>query len=247
MDKSKRLLLYGLYVTLCLTAETFILWLFPYTGFAGMFCWPMTIVFALGLGFFIFKATKRQLKIWQLSILFLSVFTIQIFLQLLTTPQDSGGSTLYQIGDAFKAYLNYNRLNYSDFPNLTEGQRVTYIYKFKEKLPDKFITLQIDSTGQNYESLNPRTYVFEYRIGTIKYDSTQLSLIESDTSTIIIEYLPNSDTLIHTTISNIFNSRLMGWSDNGYNFLKKIDDFKTTTGIEELHYSILQRTRKPNR
>lgn len=39
----------------------------------------------------------------------------------------------------------------------------------------------------------------------------------------------------------------MGWSDNGYNFFKKIDDFKTTTGIEELYYGILQRTRKPNR
>jgi hypothetical protein len=247
MNKTKRLLLYGLYVILCVTAEIFILWLFPHTGLAGMICWPLTMIFAFGLGFIIFKAAKRQLKIWQLSTLFLSVFTIQIFLQLLTTPQDSSERTFYQIGDAFKAYINYNRLNYSDFPNLTKGQRVTYIYKFKEKLPDKFITLQIDSTGQNYESLNPRTYVFEYRKGKIQYDSTQLRLIESDTSTILIEYLPNSDTLIHKTIRNIFNPQLMGWSDNGYNFFKKVDNFKTTTGIEELHYSILQRTKKPNR
>lgn len=194
MNKTKRLLLYGLYVILCLTAETFILWLFPYTGLAGMICWPLTLIFAFGLGLIIYKATIRQRKTWQLSILFLSVFTIQIFLQLLTTPQDGNVSTFYQIGDAFKAYINYNRLNYGDFPNLTEGQRVTYIYKFKDELPDKFISLQIDSTGQNYESINPRTYVFEYRKGKIQYDSTKLKLIESDTSTIIIEYFTNSDT-----------------------------------------------------
>lgn len=247
MEKSKRLLLYGLYVILCLTAETFILWLFPFTGLGGLICWPLTIIFAFGLGFIIFKIAKRQQKIWQLSTLFLTVFTVQILLQLWTTPQDFGGSTFYKIGDTFKAYKNYNRINYSDFTNLTIGERVAYIYKFNEELPDKFISLQIDSTGQNYESINPRTYAFEYRKGKIQYNSTQLKLINRDTSTTIIEYLPNSDTIIHKTVRDIFNPQLMGWSDNGYNFLKKEDDFEISTGIEKLLYGILERTRKPNR
>jgi hypothetical protein len=247
MDKSKRLILFGLYVILCLTAETFILWLFPYTGLGGLICWPLTIVFALGLGFIIFKATKRQLKIWLLSTLFLTVFTVQIFLQLWTTPQDFGGTTFYKIRDTFKANKNYGRISYSDFANITSGERVAYIYKFKEELPDKFISLQIDSTGKNYESQNPRTYLFEYRKGKIQYDSTQLKLTNSDTSTTIIEYLSNSDTIIHKTVRDIFNPQLTGWSDNGYNFFRKEDNFEITSGIEKLHYSILQRTRKPNR
>jgi hypothetical protein len=247
MDKSKRLLLFGLYVVLCLTVETFILWLFPYTGLGGLICWPLTMIFALGLGFIIFKATKRQLKIWQVSTLFLTVFTVQVFLQLWTTPQDFGGTTFYKIRDTLKAYKNYDRLNYSNFANLTTGERVAYIYKFKEELPDKFISLQIDRTGKNYESLNLRTYLFEYRKGEIQYDSTQLKLINNDTSTTIIEYLSNSDTIIHKTVRDIFNPQLTGWSDNGYNFFRKEDDFEITTGIEKLHYSILQLIRKPNR
>lgn len=247
MDKSKRLLLFGLYVILCLIAESFILWLFPYTGLGGLICWPLTIIFAFGLGFIIFKLAKRQQKIWQLSTLFLTVFTVQILLQLWTTPQDFGGSTFYKIGDTFKAYKNYNRINYSDFTNLTTGERVSYIYKFKEELPDKFIALQIDSTGQNYESLKPRTYLFEFKKGKIQYDSRQLKLIYNDTSTTIIEYLSNSDTIIHKTVRDIFSPQLMGWSENGYNFFRKEDDFEMTTGIEKLLYGILEKTRKPNR
>ena len=221
MDKSKRLLLFGLYVVLCLTVETFILWLFPYTGLGGLICWPLTMIFALGLGFIIFKATKGDLNIWKLSTLFLTLFTVQVFLQLWSTPQDFGGTTFHKIRDTFKAYKNYDRLNYSDFANLSTGQRVAYIYKFKEELPEKLISLKIDSTGDDYESVNPRTYVFEYRKGKIQYDSKQLKLINSDTSTTIMEYLSNSDTVIHETVRNIFNPQLTGWSENGYNFFRR--------------------------
>lgn len=245
MDKPKRLLLYGLYVILCLAAETFILWLFPYTGLGGLICWPLTMILAAGLGFIIFKTTEKQLKTWQLWTLFLTTFTVQISLQLWTTPQDFGGTPFSKIGDTFKAYKNYNRINYSDYADLTAGERVAYIYKFKEELPDKFISLQIDRTGQNHESSNPRTYVFEYRKGNIQYDPAQLKLINGDTPTTIIAYLPNSDTVIYKTAGDIFSPQLMGWSDNGYHFFKKEDDFEITTGIEALHYSILQL--KPNR
>ena len=66
-----------------------------------------------------------------------------ILLQLWTTPQDFGGTTFYKIGDAFRAYKNYNKINYSNFPNLTTGERVAYIYKFKDRLPNSFVSLQI--------------------------------------------------------------------------------------------------------
>lgn len=247
MDKEKRILLYGLYFILCLTAEALILWLFPYTGLGGLICWPLTIIFALGLGFIIFNVTKRQLKIWQLSTLFLSIFTIQILLQLWTTPQDFGGTTFYKIGDAFRAYKNYNKINYSDFPNLTTGERVTYIYKFKEKLPNSFVSLQIDSTGQDYESVNQRTYVIEDRNGKRQYDTTKLNLIESDTATIIIEYFSNSDTLVHKMNRNFLNIKAGGWGDKRINLNVNEDNFEIETGIEKLLYGILERTRMPNR
>lgn len=247
MDKPKRLLLYGLYVILCLTAETFILWLFPYTGLGGLICWPLTIILAFGLGFIIFKATKRHLKIWQLSTIFLSVFTIQVVLQLWTTPQDFGGSTFFKIGDAYSAYKNYNTLNYSDFQNLTTGERVAYIYKFKDQLPNSIVSLHIDSTGQDYESINERTYVIENRDGKRQFDTTKINIIESDTATLIIEYFRGSETLVHKMNRNFLNIKAGGWGDKGVNLFVKEDNFEIETGIEKLLYGILERTRKPNR
>src|SRR5690606_12299749 len=205
------------------------------------------IILAIGLGFIIFKATKRHLKIWQLSTIFLPVFSIQILLQLWTTPQEFGGTTFYKIGDASRAYKNYNRINYSDFPNLTTGERVAYIYKFKDKLPNSFVSLQIDSTGQNYESVNERTYIIENRNGKKQYDITKLNLIESDTATIIIEYFRNSDTLIHKMNRNFLNIKAGGWGDKGINLNVNEDNFELKTGIEKLLYGLLERTRKPNR
>lgn len=238
MDKPKRLVLYVLYVILCLTAESFILWLFPFTGLGGLICWPLTMLFALGLGFFIFKITEKQLNFRQYSTLFISVLTIQMLLQLWTTPQDFGGTTFYKIADAFGAYVKYNKINYNDFPNLSAGQRVAYIHKFKDKLPNSFVLLQIDSTGQNYESVNQRTYVIENRVGKRYYDTTKLHLIESDTATIIIEYFRFSDTLVHKMNRNFLNIQAGGWGDEGLNLNVKEDNFELETGIEKLLYEI---------
>ena len=73
-----------------------------------------------------------------------------------------------------------------------------------------------------------------------------MKLINSDTSTTIIEYLSNSDTIIHKTVRDIFSPQLIGWSENGYNFFREEDDFEMTTGIEKLLYGILEQTRKPS-
>lgn len=247
MDKSKRLLLYVLYVIFCLTAETFILWLFPFTGLAGLICWPLTIIVALGLGFIIYRITERHLKNWEVSTLLISVFTLQLLFQIWTTPQDFGGSTFYKIGDALRAYKNYNKINYTDFPDLTTGEKVAYIYKFKSQLPDSFVLLQIDKPEQNYENNNIRTYLIENRNGKKQYDTTKLNLIESDTATIIVEFLRDTDTLVHKMNREFLNVESGGWGDNETNLFVIKEDFVLKTGIEKLLYRTLILTRKPNR
>jgi hypothetical protein len=247
MDKPKRLIIYGLYFMLCLTAEVFILWLFPYTGLGGLICWPLTIIFSLGLGYIIYRIAKRQFKFWQFSILFFCIFVFQVTLQLWTTPQDFGGDTFSKISDTYKAYLNYYNIEYADFPNQTTAERVVFIYKFKNELPNSFVTLQIDSTGQDYKSINSRVYIIENRNGIRYYDTTKLKLIETDTATVIIEYYKNNDTLIHKMNRNFLNIKAGGWGDKKLNLNVNEDDFKIETGIEKLLYSILGQTKKPNR
>ncbi len=247
MDKSKRLIIYGFYIFLCLTVEAFILWLFPYTGLGGLICWPLTIMFSLGLGYVTYRIANSQLRMWQFSFLFLCIFTFQVILQLWTTPQDFGGTTFSKIRNTSKAYINYNKIKFTDFSNLTNAERVAFIYKFKEKLPDSFVMLQIDSTGQDYKSINPRIYIIENKNGIRYYDTTKLTLFESDTATIIVEYLKNYDTVIHRVDKNFLNIKAGGSSDKGLNLNVNEDDFRIDTGIEILMYGILEITKKPNR
>ena len=246
MDQTKRIIIYVLYFILCMAMEAYILWLFPYTGLGGLFCWPLAILFSIVLGYIIYRLANRHLKMWQFSFLFFCVFIFQISLQLCTTPQDFGGTTFSKIEDTYKAYIKYDKIKFTDFPNLTTAERVAFIYKFKEKLPNTFVTLQIDSTGQDYESINSRTYVIENRNRIRYYDSTKLKLIENDTATVIIEYSQNNDTVIHKVNRNFLNIKAGGWGDKGLNLNVNVDDFKIETGIEKLLYGIFKRT-KPNR
>jgi hypothetical protein len=163
------------------------------------------------------------------------------------TPQDGGGNTFSKIGDTFKAYKNYNKIKFTDFPNLTTAGRITYIFKFKYDLPNSFVMLQIDSTKQDNESSCSRVYRIENRDGVRLYDTTKLKLIESDTATVIIEYSLNNDTIVHKMTTNFLNMKAGGWGENGLNLYVNEDDFKIETGIEKLLYGILELTKKPNR
>ena len=64
----------------------------------------------------------------------------------MTTPQDFGGTTLYKIRDTFKAYVKYDRINYSDFANLTTGERVAFTNLKKNYLTN---LLPFKSTAQD--------------------------------------------------------------------------------------------------
>ena len=248
MDKPKRLMIYVLYVILGLTIETFILWLFPYTGLGGLICWPLTIIFSLTLGYIIYRvARRRQITNWRVSVLFFFVLILQVLLQLWTTPQEFGGNTFSKIKGTFQAYRKYNNLKFTDFPNLTKAERVAYIYKFKKELPNTFVMLEIDSTRQNYKSINPRIYKIENKSGIRYYDTTKLKLIENDTATVIIEYLKNNDTLLHKLNTNFLNIKAGGWGDKGINIYVNEDNFNMDTGIEKLFYEILNLTKRPNR
>src|SRR5690554_4940438 len=145
MDNSKRKLLFGFYALLGLIIEGLILWLFPFTGLGGLICWPTAIILSFGFGFLLFKLTKRQLNSWQILIVFSILIIFQSYVQLSTIPQDFGGSAFSKITDAKSAFSKYDKIEFNDFPNLTTAERVAYLYKYKSKLPDTFISLTIDS------------------------------------------------------------------------------------------------------
>ena len=241
MEKSKRLLLYGFYALLGLTIEGFILWLFPFTGPGGLICWPIAIILSLGFGFILFKLTKRQLKGWQTLIAFSTLITLQSYIQLSTLPQDFGGDAFSKISDAKIAFSNYNKIEFNDFPNLTTGERVVYIYKFKHKLPDTFISLTIDSLKNEYES--PRFYLIQNIDGKRHYDGSKIKIEESDIATIITEYYSKTDTFVYKMDSNFLNMGSGGFNDQIVSLDIHEDDFKLDTGIEKLLYTLLRLTK----
>jgi hypothetical protein len=243
MDNSKRKILSVLYALLGLIIEGFILWLFPFTGLGGLICWPTAIIFSLGFGFVLFKLTKRQLKAWQTIIAFLTLITMQSYIQLSTIPQDYGGNAFSKISDVKSAFSKFDKIEFNDFPNLTTGERVAYMFKFKSKLPNTFISLTIDSLKNKYESTNPRTYLIQNINGKRYYDESKIEIVESDTATIITEFYNKTDTLIYKMNKNFINIGSGGYNDRIVSLDINEDDFKLGTGIEKLFYTILACTK----
>ncbi|WNJ18251.1 hypothetical protein [Pontibacter sp. G13] len=246
MNLQKRIIIFGIYILSGLTTEGFILWLFPYTGLGGLICWPTAIVFSLVFGFILYKLTKRPLKIWQIGITFLTILVSQAYFQLLTTPQDFGGDVISKISMAKNAFSNYEELEFHDFPNLTTSERVAYIYKFKQKLPDTFISLTIDSLKNDHESSNPRSYLIHNTNGLRVYDENKILLNENDSATIIIEYY-NSDTLIYNMHRNFINIGSGGYNNRVISLYIHEDDFELKSGIEVFLYKIIEWTKKEYR
>ncbi len=244
MNISKRKILFGLYALLGLLIEGFILWLFPLTGLGGLVCWPTALLFSFGFGFILFKLTKRQLKRWQIAIIFFTLITFQSYVQLATLPQDFGGDVFSKIGDAKNAFFNYDQLEFNDYSKLTTGERVAFIYKFESKLPDSFILLTIDSLKNKSESTNPRTYLIQNIDGKRHYDVTKIKIAESDTANIITEFYNKTDTLVYKMDRNFINIGSGGYNDRIISLDIEEDDFRLETGIEKLLYTILGWTKK---
>ncbi len=244
MDYSKQKILSGLYALLGLTIEGLMLWLFPFTGLGGLICWPTAIILSLVFGFILFKLTKSQLKVWQILIAFMLFITLQSYIQLATMPQDCGGDVLSKINDAKNAFSQYDKIEFRDFPNLTTAERVAYIYKFKNKLPNTFISLTIDSLKMGYQSTNPRTYLIQNKDGKRYFDERKIRISEMDTATIITEYYNKTDTLVYKMNKNFMKIGSGGYNDRIISIDIQEDDFKLDTGIEKIVYTILCWTKK---
>jgi hypothetical protein len=80
-------------------------------------------------------------------ICFVAFLCIQVFSQLLLTPQEYGGQPLEQVSGAITTYRRFNEIDYSDFSTLDQFERVSYIFKNKNTLPDSYLILSIDSVN----------------------------------------------------------------------------------------------------
>jgi hypothetical protein len=223
---------------------------FPNTGLGGLICWPtslfLSLVFAFGLLRIHKKFKRRRLTV----ISFVSFLLIQFFVQLLITPQEYGGEPIEQVSKAITTYKRFDKIDFSDFSKLDQFERVAYIFKNKKSLPDSYLILSIDSL--NDEHLIPgdtnyytksKTYLIENRNGRRNWNKEELTLIETDSSTIIIERNEYGDSIVHKTANDILRGGVGTTADNISIFCNR-DDLKLTTGMQEMFYDLLSLTKK---
>ncbi|HTO16769.1 MAG TPA: hypothetical protein VLZ83_13450 [Edaphocola sp.] len=244
MSNLIRILLFSLYVILGLIIEGFILWLFPFTGIAGLVCWPIAIFLSLGFGYVLIKLTKKSSNVWRTLGVFFVLIIFQSFVQLVTTPQESG--VFLTINDTKNAYYKFDKIEVNDFPNLSRGERVVYIYKFKSNLPSSFITLTIDSLKNDDENTNPRVYLIKNIKGKKHFDKNKINIVESDTATLITEYYNKTDTSVYKMNRNFMNIGSGGYNDRVISIFIHEDNLKFNSGMEILLYKILSWTKNAN-
>jgi hypothetical protein len=246
MNNQKRKLVLGLYILLIIVIECFILWLFPDTGFfPSVLPWTVTIILTLGFGYLLSGLIKRSLKNWLVALLFVTLLIVQTVFQLWAVPKDWDGDSFSRISDAVNAYQKYDKIQFDNFSNLSAAERTVCIYKFENILPDTLIIFTIDSLKNQSESVNPRTYLIQRTENKSTFDKTKLNIIESDTSTLILEYYCNSDTLKYRMIPNFFKGGGGGYNDRTISLTCRGDNLGLTSGIEKLLYYILRVVDKP--
>jgi hypothetical protein len=243
-------ILFWTYFLTGLLTEGFILWLFPNTGLGGLICWPTALFLSLVFAFGLLKIHKKFKSRRVTVVSFVSFLFIQLFLQLLITPQEYGGEPIEQVSKAITTYKRFDKIDFSDFAKLDQFERVAYIYKNEKLLPDSYLILSIDSL--NDEHLLPgdtnfytksKTYIIENRDGERNWNKEELALIETDSSTIIIERIENGDSLVYKATNDILRGGVGTTTDNVSIFCTK-DDLKLTTGMQKMFYELLSFTKK---
>lgn len=243
-------IIFWTYFVIGLLTEGFILWLFPNTGLGGLICWPTALFFSLAFAFGLLKLHKRVKNRRVTVISFVSLLLIQIFVQLLITPQEYGGQPIEQVSKAITTYKRFDKIDFSDFAKLDQFERVAYIFKNEKSLPDSYLILSIDSL--NDEHLVPgdinyytksKTYLVENRSSQRSWNKEELTLIETDSSTIIIEKNENGDSLVHRTANDILRGGV-GTTTNNISIFCTKDDLELTTGMQEMFYNLLSLTKK---
>ena len=247
-------ILFWTYFLIGLLTEGFIHWLFPNTGVGGLICWPTSLFFSLIFAFGLIKICKKFNRTRLTVICFIAFLSIQVFAQLLFTPQEYGDEPIEQISEAISTYKRFDKIDFSDFSTLNQFERVSYIFKNKTSLPDSYLILSID--GVNDKHLLPddphyftksKTYLIEKRNGKETWDTRELGIIENDSSTLIIERLAGGDSLVHTTMDNFLRGGLGdSLNDNVFLFITE-DDLELNTGMQKIFYDMLEWGKKASR
>jgi hypothetical protein len=245
MNKQIRIILFISYAIIGLVIENFIFYLFPFTGLGGLVCYPFSLILSILFGWIIYKATKKLRKVGSIVLVFLGVLSFQIIIALAFQPQDFGGTPFEQIADCNRALNRYDKIRFDDFSDLSSAERVVYIYKFKNKLPQSISILTIDSTVGDGEV--QRNYEFKNYLQGKIYDTTQLKIEYTNDSLIIIEAPLNplkADK--HTTEKTLLDNVGGGTYDRKNSIFYDVtkDSFELKTGFEKLFYKYLSLTKK---
>lgn len=247
-------ILFWTYFVIGLLTEGFILWLFPNTGLGGLICWPtslfLSLIFAFGLLRIHKKFKRRRVTI----ICFVAFLSIQVFFQLLWTPQEYGGEPLEQFSEAITTYRRFNKIDYNDFSTLNQFERVSYIFKNKKTLPDSYLILSIDSVndqhlipGDSNYYTKSKTYIIEKRNGKKTWNTKELGIVENDSSTVIIERLADGDSLVYRTMDNFLRGGLGDSRNDGVSLFIAEDNLELKTGMQTVFYNLLELGKKASR
>ena len=243
-------ILFWTYFFIGLLTEGIILWLFPNTGLGALISWPTALLLSLVFAFGLLKIPKKFNSRRLTVICFATFLSIQVLIQLLTTPQEYHGEPIEQISRAITTYKQFDNIDFEDFEDLDQFERVAYIFKNKNSLPDSYLILSIDSLNDkhlipgdpNYYTYS-KTYIIENRNGKRNWDNEKLNLIETDSSTIIIQRNGNGDSLVYQTTKDILRGGV-GTTIDGLSIFCTKDELKLTTGMQEVFYDILSLTKK---
>lgn len=255
MEKTKRNILSTIffwgYVVVGLSTQGYILWLFPYTGLGGLICWPTAIILSFIFGFVILRLHKKSQNTLLVVIFFIGLVSIQMYLQLLITPQEIGGEPIKQISEASATYKQFERIDFSDFSRLKQFERVAYIFRNKSRLPDSYLIIFVNA--RNDKGLVPpdpgyfsqsSTYVIEKRGKGKTWDRNKLGIIETDSSTIIIQQNTNGDSVVHRATKDLLRGGVGSSLNDSTSIYCERDDFHLNTGFQILFHDILRLTKK---
>jgi len=243
-------ILFWTYVLIGLLTEGFILWLFPYTGLGGMICWPTALFFSFVFAFGILRIHKKLKRRRLTTVCFAAFLSIQVLIQILWTPQEIGGEPIEQISEAVSTYRRFDKIDFGEFRKLKQFERVAYIFKNQKSLPDSYLILSIDSLndkhllpGDPHFYTKSSTYLIEIRNGKRSWNTNELGIIETDSSTIIIQHNGQRDSVVYETVANLLRGRV-GGGDDYLSIFCDVDDLKLKTGLQEVLYDILTLTKK---
>lgn len=239
------------YIVVGLFSQAYVLWLFPYTGLGGLICWPTAITLSFVFAFALARAFRKFTKKRSIVFLFIVLITFQIYLQLLATPQETGGEPIQQISDAIKAYRRFDDINYDDFSSLNQFERVAYIFRNKNRLPASYLIISINTL--NDQGLVPpdpgyfsksTTYLIEKVKGERKWDKSKLGIIETDSSTIIIQRHENGDSAVFEATKGLLNGGVGSAANDSTSIYCMEDDLKLETGFQIIFSDILSLTKR---